>query len=279
VGDTGEGRGVRRSHIHLCQVFDGRTEFSAAAVAFLADGLARGRRVRYVADGHPDELRSDITALTRLPEAQRPGAVEVAPVRGSYAGPNACVDASTQVEAYAGDTTSALADGFTGFRVAAEVTMLVRTPAQLDAFARYEHQADRLMARAPFSAMCGYQRSELGDDAVTQLACLHPGGGGEQAPFRMHATAGADIALSGELDLTTVDLFAGSLDRTGVADGAGEVVIDASGLEFADHRNLLVLERMADRYGRSVVLHTSRRWPVRLVAALALSRVRVEHHG
>ena len=54
-------------------------------------------------------------------------------------------------------------------------------------------------------------------------------------------------------------------------------MVDATGLEFADHRNLLVLERMADRYGRSVVLRTPRRWPARLVAALGLIRVRVEH--
>jgi anti-anti-sigma regulatory factor len=270
---------VRRSHIHLCQVFDGRAEFITAANAFLADGIARGRRVRYVADGGPEELRAELTELTRQPEAQRPGAVEVVPTGRSYGGPQACVDARTQVDAYAGDTAAALAEGFTGFRVAAEVTSLVRTPAQLDAFARYEHQADRLMARAPFSALCAYRRPQLGDEAVTQLACLHPGGSAEQAPFRVHATPDADIALSGELDLTTVDLFATTLDRTGLTGGADDLVVDASGLEFADHRNLLVLERMADRYGRSVVLRTSRRWPSRLVTALQLTRVRVEQYA
>ena len=87
---------------------------------------------------------------------------------------------------------------------------------------------------------------------------------------------GADVALSGELDLTTVDLFAAAVDRIGLANGTAEVVVDATGLEFADHRNLLVLERMADRYGRAVVLRTARRWPARLVAALDLTRVRVE---
>ena len=42
------------------------------------------------------------------------------------------------------------------------------------------------------------------------------------------------------------------------------------------HRNLLVLERMAERYGRAVVLRTPRRWAARLVAALNLAHVRVE---
>jgi anti-anti-sigma regulatory factor len=276
VGDSGASQSVGRSHSHLCWVFDDHADFRAAAVEFLADGLARGCRVRYIAAGDEETLRAE---LERLEQARRPGAVEVLPVSGTYAGTERCVDARTQVELYDADTRSAVADGFTGLRVAADATMLVRTPAQLDAFARYEHQVDRYITLTPFSALCGYRRSELGDDTVAQLACLHPGGSAEQAPFRMHATPDADLALSGELDLTTVDLFAAAVDRAGLDDRGSEIVVDATGLDFADHRNLLVLERMADRYGQSVVLRTARHWPERLVAALGLTRVRVEHHG
>jgi anti-anti-sigma regulatory factor len=277
VGDSGQS--VGRSRSHVCWVFDDHADFRAAAVEFLADGLARGRRVRYIAAGDEQSLRAELAPLERLEEARRPGAVEVLTVSGTYAGPESCVDARAQVGVYATDTRTALADGFTGLRVAADVTELVRTPAQLDAFARYEHQVDRYITLAPFSALCGYSRSELGDDTVAQLACLHPGGSAEQAPFRMHATPDADLALSGELDLTTVELFAAAVDRAGL-DGRGvEVVVDARGLEFADHRNLLVLERIADRYGRSVILRTARHWPERLVTALGLTRVRVEHQG
>jgi hypothetical protein len=279
VGDSGASPGVGRSRSHLCWVFDDHADFRAAAVDFLADGLARGRRVRYIAADDEESLRAQLAPLDVLPEAHRPGAVEVLAVSGTYAGTDGCVDARTQVEVYATDTRTALADGFTGLRVAADATPFVRTPAQLDAFARYEHQVDRYITLAPFSAMCGYRRSELGDDTVTQLACLHPGGSAEQAPFRMHATPDADLALSGELDLTTVELFAAAVDRAGLDDRGSEVVVDATRLDFADHRNLLVLERMAERYGRSVVLRTARHWPERLVAALGLTRVRAEHQG
>ena len=276
MGDADASQGVGRPHTHLCQVFDDHAEFSAAAVEFLVDGLARGARVRYIGPADEQSLRADLAPLLRTPQAHRPGAVEVLSVAGTYAGPDACVDAQTQVDSYTADTQAALDDGFAGFRVAAQVTMLVHTPTQLDAFARYEHQADRLMTRVPFTAMCGYRRAELGDAAVGQLACLHPVGGIEQAQFRVTASPDADVAVSGELDLTTVDSFAVAVDRTGVMDGAGEVVVDATGLRFADHRNLLVLQQMADRYGRTVVLRTQRRWPARLVAALGLARLRVE---
>ena len=238
MGDSGVSQGLGRSHTHLCQVFDDHAEFRAAAVEFLADGLARGARVRYIAPADEDTLLADLAPLMWMPQAHRPGAVKVLSVGGTYAGPRGVRRRADPGRRLHRGHPSALADGFTGFRVAAEVTVLVRTPAQLDAFCRYEHQADRLMSRIAFTAMCGYRRAELGDDAVGQLACLHPAGGAEQAQFRLHASRGADVALSGELDLTTVDMFATAVDRTSLANVAPEIVVDATGLEFADHRNL-----------------------------------------
>jgi hypothetical protein len=175
---------------------------------------------------------------------------------------------------WAAACAAALADGFTGFRAAADCTALVRTPEQFEAFARYEHQIDRLMTTLPLSGLCGYRRAELDEDVLAQLACLHPGG--DPAPFRVHAAPDADMAVSGELDVTTVDLFATTLDRTDVPHASAELVVDATALTFTDHRNLLVLEHLAHRHDRSVVLRTGRRWPERLVAALELTRVRVE---
>ena len=269
---AGGRNGKGRSHAHACRVFDDPADFRTHALEFLADGLARGHRVRYTGEGDVAALRAELAPLVSLSRARRPGAVEI---RSATSGdPTACVDAAARVAMCVADTRSALADGFAGLRVAADATVRVHTPAQLDAWARYEHRVDRMMTRVPFSGLCGFRRGALGDDAMTELACLHTVGGAEHAPFRVHATRGADLALSGELDLTTVDLFATTMERVGLPRDA-EVVIDATGLVFADHRNLLVLERLADRHGGTVVLRTGRRWPGVLVAALALQRVRV----
>jgi MEDS: MEthanogen/methylotroph, DcmR Sensory domain len=273
VRGASRSHGESRSHTHLCRVFDDPADFRAQAVEFLADGLARGCRVRYLGVGDVDTLRADLAPLLHRPH--RPGAVEVLSMAGMHAASRG-VDAAAQVATYAADTRAALADGFAGFRVAADSTELVRTPEQLDAFARYEHRADRLMTTVPFSGLCGFRRSELGDAAVSELACLHATGAAEFAPFRVHATRGADLAVSGELDLTTVDLFATTMDRVGLDDAPDEVVVDATGLAFADHRNLLVLEQVARRHGRSVLLRTGRRWPELLIAALELRQVRAE---
>lgn len=52
------------------------------------------------------------------------------------------VDPVAQVRAYAQATQQALADGYTGPRVAADVTSLVGTAPARAAFARYEHLID-----------------------------------------------------------------------------------------------------------------------------------------
>jgi DcmR-like sensory protein len=77
-------------------VFDDHADFRAAAVEFLADGLARGLRVRYIAAGDEQSLRAELAPLERLEEARRPGAVEVLPASGTYAGTERCVNARTQ---------------------------------------------------------------------------------------------------------------------------------------------------------------------------------------
>ena len=186
------------------------------------------------------------------------------------------MDPDDLIATYAAATDAAIADGFTGFRVAADSTGLVRTPEQLDAFARYEHHVDRFMTTVPFSGLCGFRRSELGEDVVAELACLHAGGGADHAPFRVHATRGADLAVSGELDLTTVDLFATTLDRVGLHDAPAELVVDATGLDLRGPPQPARARAAGPPARPSVVLRTGRRWPERLVAALELTRVRVE---
>ena len=95
------------------------------------------------------------------------------------------VDPDAQVRAYAAATGAALAADFTGLRVVAEATPLVRTPEQLDAFARYEPMIDGYMVTHPFSAMCAYDRRILDESAIAQLACLHTSTNAP-VPFRLH---------------------------------------------------------------------------------------------
>ncbi|MFI7599982.1 MEDS domain-containing protein [Actinoplanes sp. NPDC049681] len=251
--------GPPRPYGHVCLAYDDPATFEAAARDFLAEGVAAGERVWYLASEPPCgwDFRPDLIR----PGDHYPAGGAIDPVRG--------------VEAYAAATRQALADGYSGLRVAAAATPLVRTPAQLDAFARYEHIVDRYMRTHPFAALCGFDRAELGAAAVEELACLHPQ---SDAPFRLYATppAIADAGLAGDLDMATRDLFARTLERAELRPAAGDLMIDGAGLAFIDHNSLLDLDAYARRRGVTAVLRTPLFSPAHLAELLELTALRVE---
>lgn len=264
------------AHDHVCWAYDTPEEFVRPARAFLAEGLADGMRVWLVASGTNSDLRAHLAGIDGIDDALRTGAARVVPLDATYP-VGAVVDPVAQTRAYAEATRDAVSAGYEGLRVAADCTPLVSTPEQLAAFARYEHMVDHHMAARPFSALCAYRRSVLGDAAVAQLACMHPAANSSADPgFRLFGSVGHAAALSGEVDIATDELFAVALRRASPSTTADELVLDAGELRFLDHRGLQHLADHAERHDTTVVLRTP--WPgaARLVELLGTSRVRVE---
>jgi anti-anti-sigma regulatory factor len=264
-------------HGHVCWGYQRRDEFAGRAWEFLADGLSAGQRVLYVAPGDPELITAQICAAGPFEEGLRTGAVRISPVDSTYP-TGTVVDPAGQVELYATATAQALAAGYTGLRVAADATSLVRTPAQLDAFARYEHLVDHFMATHPMSAICGYDTGELGEETVAQLACMHPEAHQVPAPFHLHGHArdGSAAALTGELDMQARPLWALALQRAALRPAAGSIAIDATDLTFIDHRSLFDIADYAERNDTTVVLRTRLATPARLLELFGLTSVRVE---
>ncbi|TVT17286.1 MEDS domain-containing protein [Amycolatopsis acidiphila] len=262
-------------HDHVCWAYDEGADFRGRAAEFLADGVAQGLRTSLIAPGDPEQLRAGLRRSGVLADALRDGSLTVQSVEGVY-GAEDVVDPETQAGVYAAATGAALADGFRGYRIVAEATALVRTPEQLAQFTRYEHRVDRLMAERPFSAMCAYHRPSLGAEAVALLASLHPASSPGTSPFRLHTASDGTLTLSGELDHLTARTFPLALERAEPAGQSGELVIDGTGLEFVDHRNLYALADLAAREELTVVLRTA--WPGarRLVELLGIEGVTVE---
>ncbi|GGP41260.1 MEDS domain-containing protein [Saccharothrix coeruleofusca] len=262
-------------HDHVCWPYDDPADFRRRAVEFLADGLALGQRAWYVADSDDEVMRGHLDELPGAAEALERGALQLHPIGETYRS-GQVVTPADQVAAYAAATDQALADGYTGLRVAAEATPMVRTEASLEAFCRYEHQVDRYMAGRPFAAMCAYDRHELSEEAIGNLACMHPASGPDAAPFRLYATSASEVALAGELDLDSRERFPAALRRAGLRPIGGELVLDASELDFIDHRALFALAREGLRTGSEVVLRTALSSAARLVELLGVPGVRVE---
>ncbi|SFK74307.1 Anti-anti-sigma regulatory factor (antagonist of anti-sigma factor) [Amycolatopsis sacchari] len=255
TGVSSAGRGFG-PHDHLCWGYDDPADFHARAVEFLADGVSLGLKTSFVAPGDAGGLTEELSRSAPLAKALREGSLTIESLDGVY-GEDEVVDPETQVATYAAATEAALAEGYRGYRVAAEATGLVRTPARLARFTRYEHRIDRYMAAHPFSAMCGYDQRELDEAAIVQLASLHPAASPGATPFRLHPDSDGVLSLSGELDHGTVGPFTLALERAQLLPEAGRrVLIDGRGLEFTDHRNLLALSDAAVRQDVTVVLRT-----------------------
>jgi hypothetical protein len=263
---------------HMCWSYDDLRPFDEFAREFLRAGLAAGERVWFVAgrrSGATGEWLRDVAESTR-----RPGTVRVISSVDAYPGP-AAVDPAGQVDAYVTATADALAAGFTGLRVVADVTELVRTGEQRKAFARYEYVIGRHIRTAPMRAVCAYDRLELGDRVVAELACLHATSG--DAPgvtFWLHPGTTPDVAiLDGDLDQDAEKPFATALGHADLEPVDGTVTVDAGGLRFIDHRSLLTLQHYADARRITVVVRTGLGTAARIAALLDLPRVRVEAAG
>lgn len=258
---------------HLCWAYDDPRAFDDHARELLRAGLAAGEQVWFVGgrqSGATSDWLHDVVA------ARRPGTARIVRVEEAY-GRGRVIDPAGQVEAYAAATEAALADGFTGLRVVADATALVGTDEQREAFARYEYLIGRYMRSEPMRAVCGYDRTRLGDRAVAELACLHESTNHADVPFRLHPGAtNAATVLDGELDMSTEDTFTAALEHTDLASAGGEVTVDARGLGFVDHRSLLILDRYARAHDLTAVVRTRLGSAARIAELVGLTRVRVE---
>ncbi|MFN2479846.1 MAG: MEDS domain-containing protein [Pseudonocardiaceae bacterium] len=271
------------SHGHLCWAYQDRADFLARAVECILDGVALGQRVEYVGSGVVETLRADLAGLDGIRDVLDDGDVAVSLVADFYPfyGHSHVVDPVAAVAARVAATEEALSAGYTGFRVVADATAVVRTPEQRDAFARYEHLLDRQMTVRPLSALCAYDSSELGGAAVAELACLHPLANAGCGPFQLYAEQGVDFALTGDIDLSCDELFSTTLRRVvplsfDPQSFEPELVVDGQALTFIDHQRLLVLIAAAQRAGATVVLQNAPGTAARVAEVLKLRGVQVQ---
>lgn len=274
VGSAQHARGLGVQD-HLSWPYEQRGDFVRRVREFLGDGLALGLRCVYLADGPREQLEADMVGIPDLDSALERGALTLTVLDDLYPA-GGLVDPAETLATYAAATEEALAQGYAGLRVAADSTPLVRTPEQLDAFAEWEHEADRFMTDHPLSALCGFDREQLPAAATVALACMHPAARQGMTPFHVYSPGnGADLGLAGELDVLVADDFSACLGRTGL-DVTQELVVDGSDLDFIDYRALAGIRDFADRLQVPAVLRTHSTTPARLIELLGLEGIRTE---
>jgi anti-anti-sigma factor len=227
-------------HDHVAWVFDKDAEWAEAATTFVAEGVARGERVYYGASGWVAERRDDLADLPDLDALLDSNALQIFDAgviaRASYAQRETLIRSAID---------QALADGCPGVRFAVDTTN-VAPGGDWDVQAGWERRSDRLCQSLAFTALCGVNRSVVGDEDIARFACVHPatGGSGESRPFSLFVVDGG-LALSGELDVAAVE----AVERALALDepGPGESVLDLSRLSFVDGRGMATIAGRADQ--------------------------------
>jgi len=240
TGDRRESPGGCDVHDHLAWVFDDDAEWAAAATTFVAEGLARHERVFYGATRSPDELLADLAGVPERDTLVEKGALQV-----MDAGVIAAADNHQRTTLIRMAIYHALDDGYTGARFAVDSTG-VAPGGDWDAQAGWERCSDRLCQSLKLTALCGVNRSVVGDEAVARMACVHPttGGSGPERPFSLFVVDGG-LALSGEVDASAAEAFERALAHDEPA--PGDSVLDLSRLGFVDARGLAAIAGRADR--------------------------------
>jgi hypothetical protein len=123
-------------------------EYHRCLADFFAEGLQDGLRLAYVSSDGVEAARADLADFSDLERLLARGTHRVLPARTVY-GAGGPVDPERVVAVVAAVTEQALADGFRGLAVSADVTELIGTPADQDALARWEFLVDRYMASHP----------------------------------------------------------------------------------------------------------------------------------
>src|SRR3712207_6437577 len=125
------------AHDHLCWVYADDAELTATALAFLAGGLARGERLLCVGDRMAEALREHPEALGGIDALVAAGTLRILTLADVYAASGGFT-AESQHAFYDEATRGALADGYTGLRVFADVTALAGAPETQAELLRWE---------------------------------------------------------------------------------------------------------------------------------------------
>ncbi|TMI93924.1 MAG: cyclic nucleotide-binding domain-containing protein [Bacillati bacterium ANGP1] len=159
---------------HLIFIYEDPAELTAFAVPFINGGLAGGERCLYVVDD-PE--------LPEITEALAAGGVDVdrESRRGAlvfmngeeYAGPPP-FDPLRLVELLRRRVTEAGSRGFTGLRIAGQMTWTLEAGVPDRALVEYEVLVERATGPGPLTAACMYQRDRFDQAVLLQLVRSHP---------------------------------------------------------------------------------------------------------
>jgi PAS domain S-box-containing protein len=160
---------------HVCLIYENTAEQLAAAVPFIKDGLARGERCVYIANDRTVEevVQALAAAGVDVAEECRKGALRLLTKEDAYFqsgefAPQAMIDFVRQAE------SEALAEGFSGLRLAGEMTWALGPEPGCERLIEYEALLNRLLVNKRAVILCQYHRSRFDAPCIHDVLRTHP---------------------------------------------------------------------------------------------------------
>ncbi len=249
---------------HVCWTFDDHERHLRALVRFVRTGLAHGDQVLYFTDTFlpPAFLAAAQAYGVEVRQPLSTGQLRVTGADGSYlaSGP---FEPERALKGWTTAIDQARADGYGGLRVAADMGWTVRPVVDVDRLARYEAQANQIFSGGYAMALCCYDRRLFTHAELERISAAHPGaataGAGsleEWAPLLRMRRTPRGLVLNGAADRTNAEALAAVVEplvtevlaadaspapaaghtshTSDDGDAGGAVVIDVTGLTFAD---------------------------------------------
>jgi anti-anti-sigma factor len=221
---------------------------------FFADGKAAGERLVYAAPaGDEHRLVEYLWRAGHEPhELVRRGQLVLTTVEEAYL-PAGHFDAARRLAEYEQQVHQALADGFSGLRVAGEAATVASHPAVDGAWEGFELRADLMAARLSFVGLCGYDLRDCAGVDLEVVRAVHrkqlDGEDERERMFRLYALGEDVLALEGEVDLTSAEKVRGLLSE--VRHDMRSLRLDVSRLAFIDVSGVRALADVAREAAQS----------------------------
>ncbi len=259
---------------HICWVYgEDDPSFDRAVRQFLAGGIDRGERLLCVGERVIDSIALDADGFVDAAALIAGGSLRTLTTAEAYEGAGAFVPGAQRAY-YDSATREAIADGYTGLRVVADVSRLAADPVSRPQLLEWEHLADGYIAEGGgFTAMCAYNGA-LAEEVLVDAASAHPLAHTSVAPpFRVFFDDD-HVVLSGSVDTFSADRLARVLASSPV--GTEGAVLDLERVEFMDVAASRTIARWAqDLNARSLPLEVRGASPLlrRMWQVLALGEI------
>ena len=160
---------------HVCAIYNSENDLAQTAADFLAEGLRRSERCWYLpASDDPAAVRACLRELQidTVRDEER-GALSILSSNAAYS-VRGDFDPEETMIVFSNAIEQALADGFTGFRAAANMSWALDLDGGPERLITYEALLRSLFSSARATGLCLYDRQRMPLDVIDGALCTHP---------------------------------------------------------------------------------------------------------